>query len=74
MGWRSRTVKQMHEVGETTRWKDFPKWLRFKIKLMNFIWDWLTWDAVRSGWFMPRMQFRRWLFYKRQPYLTRDYY
>lgn len=61
---------EMYELPQKgVKRKDAPKWLRFRIKLMLFIWDWLTWDAVKSGWRMPRLQFKMWWFYLKHPYL-----
>ena len=59
-------------AGNDVKWKDFPKWIKFRIRLMNIIWDWLSWDAVKSGWRMPRLQFKMWRFYKKHPYLKRQ--
>lgn len=73
MGWRENTLIEGNKIytQEGKNWHDFPKWLKFRYHLMNFISDWLTLDAVKSGWKMPRLQFKLWLFYRKHPYLKR---
>ena len=71
--WLSKAYEEACDLSHKgVKWVDMPKWLKFKIKLMYFIWDWFTWDAVKSGWRMPRLQFKQWLFYKRRPYLKKQ--
>ncbi len=68
--WRTKALREASRLLHKGKgWKDFPSWLKFRIRLMNFIWDWLTWDAVKSGWKMPRLQFKSWLLYKKYPFL-----
>ena len=73
MNWMDKTCGEMSELGnKNVKWKDFPKRLKLKIRLLHFYWDWLTLDAIKSGFKMPRLQFKSWLFYIKHPYLKRD--
>ncbi len=72
MNWKDKAygkASELSSAGMTV--KEWPKWLWFKIRLMNFIWDWFSWDAVKSGWEMPRMQFKMWKFYIKHPELKK---
>lgn len=72
MEWMDKVCKEMSKLASNDiEWKNFPKWLKFKLRLMHFIWDWLTWDAVKSGWKTPRVQLKLWWFYKKHPYLKK---
>lgn len=72
MGWMDRTCGEMSDLmTKDVKWKDFPKWIKFKVNVMDFILDWLSVDAIKTGWKMPRLQFRSWLFYRKHPYLKR---
>ena len=66
MNWKERAYKEATLLSDK---ENYPKWLRFRICLMNFIWDWLSWNAFKSGWKMPRLQYKSWKFYKKHPYL-----
>lgn len=59
-------------VNKGVKWKDIPKWLKFKMRLMWFIWDWLTWNAMKSGWRMQRLHYKLWKFYRKHPYLKNN--
>ena len=72
MNWQEKTLEEASKLsGKGTKWKDMPKGLKFRLRLVNFLWDWFSWDAVKSGWKMPRLHFRSWLFYKRHPFLKK---
>lgn len=72
--WREKAFSEAHElyIDKGIKWKDWSLWLRFRMRLINFILDWLTWDAVKSGWRTPRLKFKIWWFYKRYPFLKKD--
>ena len=70
MDWQEKILKEVSELASSdVKWEDFPKRLKRRLRLMTFIWDYLTWDAVKSGWRMPRLKFRQWVFYKKHPWL-----
>ena len=49
--WKSKALREASQLSSSgIKWKDYPKWLKFKFRLMTFIWDWLTWDAIKEGW------------------------
>jgi len=73
MGWKEKVLSEAHDtyINKGIKYKDWGRSLKFRIRLMNFIDDWLSLDAIKTGWKMPRLQFKLWLFYKRHPYLKR---
>lgn len=72
MNWEEKTLEEVSELsGKGVEWKDMPKGLKFRLRLVNFLIAWLSRDAVKSGWKMPRLQFRQWLFYKKHPFLKK---
>ncbi len=72
MNWQDKVCSEMSQLlTKDVKWKNFPKWLKFRIRLMHFIWDWLSLDAIKSGWYMPKLQFKLWCFYKKRPYLKK---
>jgi hypothetical protein len=75
MGWRGKTLLQGHNLifDKNLKWSEFPRWLKFKFKLINFINDFFTWEEIKSIWKTPRLHFKLWIFYKKHPYLRKDY-
>ena len=73
MGWKEKVLGEARSlyVDKNIGWKEWSRGLRFRVKLMCFIDDWLSWDAVKSGWVMPRMQFKMWKFYRKHSYLKK---
>ena len=73
MNWRKKILKEGHDfyINKNIKYKDWPKWLKFRFNMMHFIMDWLSWDAVKSIWKVPRIKFKLWLFYKKYPFLKK---
>ena len=62
MNWQENTLGECGKLAsKDVKFKDFPRGLRFRLKLMNFIQDWLSWEyAFKTGWRMPRNKFHNW--------------
>ncbi len=66
MNWKEKALSEVGELSaKDIKWVHFPKWLKFRIRFMNFLWDWMSIEAVKTGWYMPRTQFKIWRFNKR---------
>lgn len=70
MKWMDETLRQCSILsGKDVKWKDYPKWIKFKLRLMHFLWDTFDWGEIKKGWPMWRHKYKQWRFYKNHPYL-----
>jgi len=44
MNWRKKILKEGHDfyINKNIKYKDWPKWLKFRFSMMHFIMDWLS--------------------------------
>ena len=64
--WCNRTLALVVDQSNNgVKFKDMPKKVRLRLKLMHFIWDYLEWKAIKSGWHYARLARKNRRMYKR---------
>ena len=72
MRWVNKAYAEASKLASADiSWANMPRWVKFRICLMNIIYDWVSWYAVKNGWPMLRMRFKQWKFYRKYPELKK---
>lgn len=75
MNWQEKIHNELISYSKSGKdWDKASKMLKFRIWILHTYWDLFTWDAIKSGFPMIRLKWKKLMFRIKKPHLYKIVY